>query len=153
MGGPEEHDTPLQRADYSARSDAPPTLFLLRWRETQRNMQFAQLLRRQLGRRIHHQVDRLLIHREGDDLADVGLVGQQHDDTIDAGRGAAVWRSAITKGVQHAAESPLDLFAAVACDADGLEHDFRAMVADGARAKLDAVADDVVLPGLDGERS
>ena len=41
---------------------------------------------------------RLLVHREGDDLADVRLVGQQHDDAVDAGRDAAVRRRAVVEG-------------------------------------------------------
>ena len=46
------------------------------------NVQFAQLLGRHWSRRAHHQVFGLLVHREDHDLADVGLVGQQHDDAV-----------------------------------------------------------------------
>src|SRR5262245_9835112 len=39
--------------------------------------EFLQLLRRDRSRSIHHQVLGLLVHREKDHLADVGLVGDQ----------------------------------------------------------------------------
>ena len=51
-----------------------------------------------LRRRAHHQVLGPLVHREQDDLADVLLAGQQHDDAVDAGReppwgGAPNWKA------------------------------------------------------------
>src|SRR5262249_54089054 len=60
------------------------------------------------------------------------------------------WR-AIFESVQHAGEAMLDFLAAVACNAERLVHDVRLVVADRPRAELDAVADDVVLPRLDGQ--
>ena len=53
-------------------------------------------LARDLARRVHHQILGLLVHREEHDLADVGLVGEQHDDPVDARRRAAVRRRADT---------------------------------------------------------
>ena len=73
--------------------------------------------------RLHEQVLRLLVQGERDHLADVRLVGQQHHDAVDAGRGAAVRRRAVPEGVEHAAEARLDLLAAVARDLERLVHD------------------------------
>ena len=56
------------------------------------------------------------------------------------------------KRVQHAAEAALDLLAPIAGDLEGLVHDVRPVVADRAGRQLDAVADDVVLERLDGQR-
>src|SRR6185369_6221846 len=39
------------------------------------DVQLAQPLRRHRRRRLHHEVLGLLVHREGDDLADVALAG------------------------------------------------------------------------------
>ncbi len=55
----------------------------------------------------------------------------------------------MTEGVQHAAELLLDHAGAIAGDLEGLQHQFRQMVAHRARAQLVAVADDVVLVGQD----
>ena len=61
-------------------------------------------------------------------------------------------RGAVAESVQHAAEAGFDFRSRVAGDGKGLDHDVRSVVADGARRQLDAVADDVVLVGLDGQR-
>src|SRR5262249_48364658 len=53
--------------------------------------------------------------------------------------------------VQHAAKLLLERILAVAGDREGLAHHVRSMIADGARGKLNAVADDVVLDRLDLE--
>ena len=45
-----------------------------------------------VGRRRHHQIFSLAVHREQDDLADVRLIGDQHHHAVDAGRDAAVRR-------------------------------------------------------------
>ena len=115
-------------------------------------MQFLEPLRRDRRRRLHQQILRLLVHREGDDLADVRRVGQQHDDAVDARRRAAMRRRAVFEGVEHAAEPRLDLFRRIAGDRKGLVHDVGAMIADRARRQLDAVADDVVLERVDRQR-
>src|SRR5262245_11857393 len=43
-------------------------------------------------RRLHQEVLRLLVQGKGDDLANVALVGEEHDDAIDARGGAPVGR-------------------------------------------------------------
>jgi F-type H+-transporting ATPase subunit b len=64
-----------------------------------------------------------LVHREENDFADVRLVGQQHDDAVDARRRAAVRRRAELEGVEHAAEARLDVFRRIAGDLERLVHD------------------------------
>src|SRR5882757_6351462 len=59
---------------------------------------------------------------------------------------------AVFERVEHAAEARLDLARGIAGDFEGLVHDRRQMVADGAGGELDAVADDVVLERLDRQR-
>ncbi len=94
----------------------------------------------------------MLIHRKRDDLADVRLAGEQHHDPVDPRRRAAVRRRAVLERVQHAAEPGLHLLAPVSGERERLVHDIRAVVADRAARELDAVADDVVLIGLDRQR-
>jgi len=53
--------------------------------------------------------------------------------------------------MQHAAEFLFQHAFLVAGDGEGLFHDVGAMIADGARRQLDAVADNVVLERLDAE--
>ena len=115
-------------------------------------MQLAQSLRRRRRRRLHHQVLGALVQREGDDLADVRLVGQQHDDAVDARGRAAMRRRAVAQRVEQAGEARLDLLTAVAGDLESLDHDLGQVVPDRPRRQLDAVAHDVVLEGLDLER-
>ena len=57
-------------------------------------MEFAVTFRRNLGRRLHEQVFGALVHREGDDFANIGLVGKQHDNSIDTRRRPAMRRRA-----------------------------------------------------------
>ena len=69
-----------------------------RLRQVQPDVEFAQLLGRCFGGCAHQQVFGLLVHREEHDLADVGLVAQQHDDAVDAGAmppwgGAPYWKA------------------------------------------------------------
>src|SRR4029079_9508067 len=120
--------------------------------EVQLDVQLAQPRGWHLAGRLHQQILGLLVHRDRDDLADVGLAGQHHHDAIDTGRRAPVRRSAVLEGVQHPAEAGLDVVLGVPADAEGLVHDVRPVVADGAAGQLHAVADDVVLVGLDRQR-
>ena len=50
------------------------------------DMHIVQLLLGNRGGCIHHQVLCVLVHGEGDDLADALLASQQHDDTVNAGK-------------------------------------------------------------------
>ena len=115
-------------------------------------MQFLQPFRLDLRRRPHQQVLGLLVHRKRDDLADVGLVGEQHDDAVDAGRRSAVRRRPVAKRLEQAAELLLNHLRFVAGDPERLDHDVGAVVPNRPRRQLDAVTHDVVLPGQDRER-
>src|SRR2546429_8776323 len=53
---------------------------------------------------------------------------------------------------QHAAELGLQHALVIAGDGERLDHHVRQVIADGARRQLQAVADDVVLVGLDLEQ-
>src|SRR5690348_3481621 len=63
-----------------------------------------------------------------------------------------MWRRAVLEGAVHAAETLHDIALAVARDLERLHHRVRPMVADAAGGDLIAVAGDVVLERLDGER-
>ena len=80
-----------------------------RWRGRAADMELLEPPVRHRRGRLHHQILGLLVHREQGDLADIGLIGQQHHDAVDAGRRAAVRRRAELERVQHAAEPGLDL--------------------------------------------
>ena len=114
-------------------------------------MQFAELLGRGFGRRAHQQILGLLVHREQRDLAQVLDAAEQHHDAVDAGRHAAVRRRAEFQRPDHAAEAVVHHLLAVARNAEGLVHDLGLVVADGAGADLEAVANHVVLIGLERE--
>ena len=115
-------------------------------------MKFAQLLDRNLGRSVHHQVLRLLVEWERDHFADVRLVRQQHHHAVHARGNAAVRRRTQLERIDHAAELVVDHAAVIAGDLKRLVHHFRLVVANRAGGELDAVADDVVLVGENIER-
>src|ERR1041385_1463822 len=120
-----------------------------RRRQVEPNVELAQAPGVHLARRLHQEVLGLLVHGERDDLADVPLLGEQHDDAVDARRRATVGRRAVLERSEHAAEPALHLLAAIAGDLEGLVHDVGTVVPDRAARQLDPVADDVVLVGLD----
>ncbi len=57
------------------------------------------------ARRSRHQIARFLILREGDDIADVRRAGQDHGQSIQTQRDAAVRRSAELQRVEQKAET------------------------------------------------
>ena len=103
-------------------------------------------------RRPHHQVLGLLVHREQRDLADIGFIGQQHDDAINARGQPAMGRTAVLEGIIERAKAVLDILRRVAGNLEGLDHGAWLMVSDRAAAQFHAVAHDVVLVGQDIER-
>jgi hypothetical protein len=115
-------------------------------------VQFLEALGRYRRGRLHQKVLSLLIHREGYDLAQVRLVGQQHDDTINTRRRAAVRRGTKLEGVEQAGKPRLCRFLGVTGNGEGLVHDVRPMVTDRTRRQFRAVAHDVVLIGIDRQR-
>src|SRR5258708_566410 len=74
------------------------------------DVQLAQLFLGDFAGRAHQQVLGLLVHREGDNFANVFLLGQQHDDAVHAGGDAAVRRGAELEGVDHAAKIAFNHF-------------------------------------------
>src|SRR5699024_4930841 len=71
----------------------------LLWRQHRTDVHITQLLVGDLGGCAHHQVLRVLIQWEGDRLANVRLVREQHDDPVDAGGDASVRRGAELQGL------------------------------------------------------
>src|SRR5579859_1566464 len=144
---------PLRESGY--RWSRPTTVQLNRSRFGRldyANVELAQLLRPNLRRGAHHQILRLLSHREDNDFADIWFIGEQHDDAIDARSRTAVRRRAELEGVDHARKLGVDFLLGIARNRERLVHDIRAVVPDRARRQLHAVADDVVLEGEDIER-
>ena len=86
-----------------------------------------------IGRRRHHQILGLAVHREQDHLADVRLVGNQHHHAVDAGRDAAVrWRTE-AEGVDHRREFFIHHAVIIAGNLERLVHHLGQVVPDGAR--------------------
>lgn len=115
-------------------------------------MKLAKLLLGDIVRSVHHKVLRLLVHRESDDLADVGRVSKEHHHAVDAGRDAAVGRRAELERIVEAAELLLNNLLRVSCNFKRLLHNVDTMVADSAGREFNAVADDIVLIRLNLKR-
>ena len=78
-------------------------------RQVEADVQLPQPLAGRPAGRLHQQVLGLLVHREGDDLADVRLVGEEHDDAVDArrrARRAAARRSGTRSACRRSAPRP-----------------------------------------------
>ena len=71
-------------------------------------MEVADLIVLDVAGGAHQQVLRLLVHGEGDDFADVGLVGEHHDDAVNAGGNTGVGRCAILEGAVERGEFGFD---------------------------------------------
>src|SRR5215217_6905978 len=82
---------------------------------------------------------------------DLGGCAEQHHDSVDPGRHAAVGRGAVLKGPVHAPESLLEHALVVAGDRESLAHHVWAVIADRAGGDLIAVANHVVLVGRQRE--
>ena len=91
------------------------------------------MLRPHFARRSHHQVPRLLVHREQGNVANVFRIGKEHDHAIDPRSDSAMGRCAVAERIQHPAEFGLDHLWPIARHLERLEHDVRAMVSDRAR--------------------
>ena len=102
------------------------------------------------GGGVDHEVDGAGGLGEGDDLAQAGGAGQDHDDAVEAEGDAAVRRRAVLQGVEEEAETFVGLFVRHAERAEDLGLHVLAVDTDGAGAKLVAVEDDVVGEGADG---
>ena len=92
-----------------------------------------------------------MVHRQQRDLAQVLHAGKQHHDAVDAGRHAAVRRRAILEGAVQAAEAVVHRLLAVRpviSNAFTIVSGMWLRIAPEAR--FVAIADHVVLVGLDG---
>ena len=115
-------------------------------------MDLAQLLLGHLAGCAHHQVLRIAVERECDDVTDGVLLGDQHDHTVNAGCHACVGRCAVGEGGVKRTELRLNVLLAVAGDLKRLAHDLGVMVTHGTGGKLHAVAHDIVLVSKDLQR-
>src|SRR4051794_11146820 len=73
------------------------------------DVEFAQLFRVHLRWRARHQVHGARGLREGDDLADRRLSGENRDDTVQPERDAAVRRRAVLERLEEETEAELRL--------------------------------------------
>ena len=103
------------------------------------------------GGGAHHDILGVLIHGEGDDLADRAFTGQQHHHAVHAGGDAGVGRCTVAEGVVHGGELLLHILLAQAHQLKGLDHDLGVVVTDGTAGQLHAVAHQVILVGGDGQ--
>ena len=115
-------------------------------------MQLIELLLFDGGGGAHHDVLGVLVHGEGDDLADGALAREEHDHAVDARGDARVRRRAVAEGVVHGGELLLHVLLAQTHQLEGLDHDLGVVVPDGAGGQLHAVADEVILVGVDVQR-
>src|SRR5262249_55807425 len=139
-----------ETAKSSAFQELPRRRQTLFW-QIQADVQFAQLLLRDLGGRAHQQILGALVHRDQDALAQVLLAAQKHHDAVDARRNAAVRGGAERQRTKHAPEFLLQHILAIAGDGKGLLHHVGTVISDRTRRQFDTVADDVVLDRLEAE--
>ncbi len=115
-------------------------------------MEVAQLRGRHIRRRVHQEVERLLVHREQRDFAQVLRADQKHDDAVDASGHAAMRRRAVLECAIETAEALFHVLLAEADLLECLDHDVRQLVTDRAGSNFKAVADEIVLVSLDRQR-
>src|SRR5262245_55989019 len=109
-------------------------------RQIEPDMQLAQLLGRDLGRRTHHQILGALVHRKEYDFAQVLFPAEQHHDAVDAGRDAAVGRRAERKRTPPPPHPPLPRPLPPARPPPPPPHPAPPLTAAPPAAQLDAVA-------------
>ncbi len=102
-------------------------------------------LRRLDARCVHQQVLTALRLRERDHVAQALGAGEQHRDAVEAEGEAAVRRRAGVERVQHEAEARLHVALRVAEQLEDLALHVAAVIAQAARAELEAVHHDVVV--------
>ena len=97
-----------------------------------------------LGRSVDHHVTALVVLREGDEVTDGLLAGEQCADTVETKCQTSVRRSTVLEGVDD--ESEL-IFSLLRTDAQNLEHsllNLRIMDSDGTATEFCAVQHEVV---------
>src|SRR5579883_337713 len=121
----------------------PAVLFLFARSHLQ--MEFFQLFFVDGRGRVHEQVNGGLRLGEGDDFANILLVGQQHDQAVDAQGNAAVWGRAVLEGFEHVTELLPDLLIAHVHKREDFALEFGDVDTHAATANFVAVADNVIL--------
>ena len=116
------------------------------------DMHIIQLLLRNSGGSVHHQILCVLVHGESNNLTDGLLTAQQHDDTVNAGGCTCMGRCAVGEGIVHSGELCLDVLFTQTNHLEGLDHDLGVVVTDCAGSGLVAVDDQVVLVSIDGQQ-
>ena len=71
-------------------------------------MRLAKTIALDFRRCAHEEIARVPCLRKCDHLANVQLVRENHDETVDAGSHSAVWRSAILERFQQMPKTGLD---------------------------------------------
>ncbi len=108
------------------------------------DMQFLQLPLVRERRGIRHHIAGGLVLREGDHFADVGLVGQQHHQPVNARGYPAMRRRAVFEGLQHVPELELGFFFFDAEQVENLRLDVAPVDTDRTGGHFIAVADHIV---------
>src|SRR4051812_29466099 len=108
---------------------------------------FFQLLRINRRRRPRHEITRLLIFREGDDVADVRGAGEHHGKAVEAQRDAAVRWSAELEGVEQEPEARFRLLFGHAEHLEEARLHLRVVDTDAAATAFVAVDDEIVRLG------
>src|SRR5262249_19630537 len=103
--------------------------------------QFAKLTLRHRRWSVTHQVGAASRLGEWNYVADGGLAGQQHHQTVEAESDAAAGRGARSQGVQKEAESAARFFVAESECGEDLGLNVAAMNTNGARAQFGSVQD------------
>jgi hypothetical protein len=114
------------------------------------DVEFSELLLGYCGGGVGHEVDGFGGFGEGDDFAQAGCAGEQHDDAIEAESDAAVRGRSVFERVEEEAETLARIFFADAERGENLLLDIFAVDTDGAGAELEAVHGEVVAVGADG---
>ncbi len=99
---------------------------------------------------VDHEVDGFGGLGKGDDLAQAGGAGEDHDDAVQAEGDAAVRGGAVFEGVEEEAEALVGFGVGHAEGVEDLLLDVLAVDTDAARAELGAVQHDVVGERADG---
>ena len=102
------------------------------------------------GGGVGHEVDGFGGFGEGDDFAQAGCAGEQHDDAVEAEGDAAVRGSSVFERVEEEAETLARIFFADAERGENLLLDIFAVDTDGAGAEFEAVHGEVVAVSADG---
>lgn len=91
----------------------------------------------------------MLVEWKDNHLANTGLVRKQHDHPVDSRSASSMRRSSERESVDHPGKFFIDNRAIISSDFERLIKSLRLMVSDGSAGQFDAIADNIVLVGLD----